>query len=91
MDHVSQTRLAKYCGSRDDSLSWNLSRAKQGDTIRVDGMSPRDRGQGSASECSKHKAKPRNENAAGCATKENHVSTTRLPGNDESLMISEEE
>ena len=34
-DHVSRTRLAKSCGSRDDSLSWNLSRVKQGGAIRV--------------------------------------------------------
>ena len=34
-DHASRTRLAKSCGSRDDSLSWNLSRVKQGGAIRV--------------------------------------------------------
>ena len=28
-DHVGRTRLAKLCGSRDDSLSWNLSRVRQ--------------------------------------------------------------
>ena len=33
------------CGARDDSPSWNLGRAKQGDTIRVDGTSQRGRGQ----------------------------------------------
>ena len=33
------------CGARDDNPSWNLGRAKQGDTIRVDGTSPRGRGQ----------------------------------------------
>ena len=63
--------------------------------------------QGSASECSKvkYKAKPLNgmpswltrqpwESAAGCKTKENDASVTRLPGNDESSKnnpISEEE
>ena len=30
MDRVCRTRLAKSCGSRDDSLSWNLSRVKLG-------------------------------------------------------------
>ena len=29
-DHVGRTRLAKLCGSRDDSLSWNLSRVITG-------------------------------------------------------------
>ena len=29
MDHICRTRSAKSCGSRDDSLSWNLSRVKQ--------------------------------------------------------------
>ena len=33
------------CGARDDSPSWNLGRAKRSDTIRVDGTSPRGRGQ----------------------------------------------
>ena len=28
-DHIGRTRLAKFCGPRDDSLSWNLSRVKQ--------------------------------------------------------------
>ena len=35
MDRVCRTRLAKSCGSRDDSLSWNLSRVKQCGAIRV--------------------------------------------------------
>ena len=35
MDHRCRTRLAKSRGSRDDSLSWNLSRVKQGGAIRV--------------------------------------------------------
>ena len=34
--HVGRTRLAKSCGSRDDSLSWNLSRVKQDGAIRAD-------------------------------------------------------
>ena len=33
MDHVVRTRLVESCGARDDSFSWNLSRAKQDDTI----------------------------------------------------------
>ena len=42
MDHVGRTRLAKSCESRDDSLSWNLSRVKQGGAIRADDMDPQD-------------------------------------------------
>ena len=34
-DHASRTRLAKSCGSRDDSFSWNLSRVKRCGAIRV--------------------------------------------------------
>ena len=64
-DRVDRARLVECCGGRDDSPSWNLGRAKQGDTIRVDGTSPRGRGQedlkeseqGSASDCSKVKYK----------------------------------
>ena len=37
-DHVGRTRLAKLCGSRDDSLSWNLSRVRQDGAIRADDM-----------------------------------------------------
>ena len=37
--------MVESCGARDDSPSWNLGRAKQGDTIQVDGTSPRGRGQ----------------------------------------------
>ena len=37
-DHVGRTRLANFCGSRDDSLSWNLSRVKQDGAIRADDM-----------------------------------------------------
>ena len=60
MNRVDRTRLVESGGARDDSPSWNLGRAKQGDTIRVGGMSPRYRRQQlGASECSKHKAKPR--------------------------------
>ena len=82
MDRVDRVRVVESGGTRDDSPSWNLGRVKQGDTIRVDGMSPRDQRQKvGVSECSKHKTKPLNESAAGCMTKDNDVSTTRLPGN----------
>ena len=37
-DHVGRTRLAMFCGSRDDRLSWNLSRVKQDGAIRADDM-----------------------------------------------------
>ena len=68
-DRVYRVRLVESCGA-DDSPRWNLARAKHGDTIRVDGTSPRGRGQEdvkeseqvSAPECSKvkYKAKPSN-------------------------------
>ena len=67
-DHVDRARLVESGGARDDCPSWNPGRAKQGDTIRVDGTKPRGRGQedvkeseqGGSSECSnvKYKAKP---------------------------------
>ena len=41
MDRVDQARLVESGGARDDSQRWNLGRVKQGDTIRVDGASPR--------------------------------------------------
>ena len=41
MDRVARARLVESGGARDDSPSWNLGRVKQGDTIRVDGASPR--------------------------------------------------
>ena len=41
MDHVGRARLVESGGAPDDSPSWNLGRVKQGDTIRVDGASPR--------------------------------------------------
>ena len=44
-DHVDRARLVESRGARDDSTSWNLGRAKQCDTIRVDCTSPRGRGQ----------------------------------------------
>ena len=88
MDHVHRSRLVESGGARDDSPSWNLSRAKQGNTIQVDGVSPQYRRQKlGASECSKHKAKPLNESAAGCTIKENDVRMTR----GEFGPISEEE
>ena len=37
-DHVGRDRVAKLCGSRDKSLSWNLSRVKQDGAIRADNM-----------------------------------------------------
>ena len=40
MDLVDRARLVESGGARDDSPSWILDRAKQGDTIRVDGASP---------------------------------------------------
>ena len=45
MDRVDRARLVESGGARDESPSWNLSRVKQGDTIRVDGESPRGQGQ----------------------------------------------
>ena len=45
MDHVDRIRLAKSCESRDDSVSWNLSRVKQGGAIRAYDIDPQDRGQ----------------------------------------------
>ena len=53
-DHVGRTRLAKFCGSRDDSLSWNLSRVKQDDAIRADDMD--------------HKTGGNSGNTTGCST-----------------------
>ena len=99
-DHVDRARLVDSCGARDDSPCWNLGRAKQDDTIRVDGSSPQSRGQQdvkeSGSKCFRaQQAKPLSgmlsqltqqlwESATRCKTKENDASVTRLPGNDES-------
>ena len=52
-DHVDRARLVESCGARDDSPSWNLGRAKQGDTTREDGTSPRGRGQEDVKESDK--------------------------------------
>ena len=41
MDRVDRARLVEHGGARDDSPSWNLGLVEQGDTIRVDGVSPR--------------------------------------------------
>ena len=81
MDRIDRARLVESGGARDDSPTWNLGCAKQCDTIRVDGMSPRgQKAQVGASECSMHKAKPLNDSAAGCTAKENScVNMTRLP------------
>ena len=43
MEHVGRTCLAECCGSRDDSLSWNLSPVKQCGAIQVDSMDPQGR------------------------------------------------
>ena len=45
LDRVSRSRLVESGGARDNSLSWNLSRAKQGDAIRVDSTCSRCRRQ----------------------------------------------
>ena len=37
-DNVGRNRSAKFCGSRDDSLSWNLNRVKQYVATRADDM-----------------------------------------------------
>ena len=39
LDRVDRARLVESGGARDDSASWNLGRAKQGDAIRVDSAS----------------------------------------------------
>ena len=44
MDRADRARLVESCGARDDSPSWNLGRAMQGDTTRVGGTSPRGQG-----------------------------------------------
>ena len=87
VDRVDRARLVESCGARDDSPSGNLGRVKQGDTIRVDGASPRGRGQKSEQGVLQIATK----RAAGC---KNDASMTRLPGNDESSKnnpFSEEE
>ena len=45
LDRVDRSRLVESGGSRDASLSWNLSRVKQGDAIRVDSTCSQCRGQ----------------------------------------------
>ena len=50
-DRVGRARLVESCGARDDSPSWILGRAKQGDKVRVDGTSPRGRGQEDVKVC----------------------------------------
>ena len=54
MDRASRTRLVDSGGARDDSPSWNLGRAKQGDAIRVDSTSSRCRRQVCNCECFSH-------------------------------------
>ena len=45
LDRVDQSCLVESGGARDDSLSWNQSRVKQGDAIRVDNTCSRRRRQ----------------------------------------------
>ena len=45
LDRVDRARVVESSGARVDSPSWNLGCAKHGDAIRVDGASPRCRGQ----------------------------------------------
>ena len=45
LDRVDRACLVESGGARDDSLSWNLSRVKQGDAIRVDSTRSRCRRQ----------------------------------------------
>ena len=56
-DRVDRARLMESCGARDDSPSRNLGLAKQGDTIRADGTSPRGRGQEDVKESERSKVK----------------------------------
>ena len=84
MDRVDRARLVESCGAREDSPSWNLGRAKQGDTIQVDGASPQGRGQKDAKESEQRERQDA----------KNGASMTRLRGNHESSKnnpISEEE
>ena len=41
VEHVGGTRLAMSCRTRDDTLSWNLSRVKQGSAIRAEDIDHR--------------------------------------------------
>ena len=84
LDRVDRARLVESCGTRDDSPSWNLGRAKQGGTIRVDGTSPRGRGQKDVKESEQEVLPITTKSRAGCKNKESDASVTRLPGNDES-------
>ena len=93
-DRVDRARLVEPCGARDESPSWNLGRAKQGDTIRVDGTSPRGRGQKDVKESEQGMLQSATKSAAECKPKESDASMTRLSGNDESSKnnpISEED
>ena len=79
MHRVDRARLVESSGARDDSPSWNLGRARQGDTIRVDGASPQGGGQRTSRSPSR--------GASDCKESgrmKNGASMTRLPGNDES-------
>ena len=54
LDRVDRSRLVDSGGSHDDSLSWNLSRVKQGDAIRVDSTCSRRRRQVCKCGCFNH-------------------------------------
>ena len=54
LDRVDRARLVESGGARDDSPSWNLGRAKQGDAIRVDSTSSRCRRQVCKCACCNH-------------------------------------
>ena len=74
MDRVDRARLVESCGARDDSPSRNVGRAKQGDTIRVDGTSPRCRGQKDVKESEQGVLQITTKSAAGCKIEENDAS-----------------
>ena len=66
LGHVGRTRLAKSCGSHNDSLSWNLSRVKQDGAIRADDMDHKAQGSKTSStphprECKMRRMSPRGE------------------------------
>ena len=95
-DHDDRARLVDSCGARDDSPSSNLVRAKQGDTIRVDGTSPRGRGQEDVKKSERERGVLQSATKATTRgkTKEIDASVTRLPGNgerSENNPINEEE
>ena len=54
LDRVDRACLVESGGARGDSLSWNLSRVKQGDAIRVDSTCSRRRRQVCKCGCFNH-------------------------------------